>query len=89
MIKSNDVSRLEISDRMIQEIITAYPDIQNELKSKFDTEFLNEIQKNQFADESEAEDIEADSTTASTLLITSATIGAVALGVYTYYKLKK
>ena len=47
MVKSGDTQRMELSERMIAEL-SMNPEVIKNLGSKFDTDFLTDMQKNEF-----------------------------------------
>ena len=86
MVKSGDNTRIELSERMIQELSMNKEVIAN-LTSKFDTDFLTDVQKNEFEEGPFEDEAEAETDTQTTILI--AAFGVIAIGALTYLKFRK
>lgn len=87
MIKSGETQRLEVSQRMIEEISVKTGVVESMNGKNFDTDFLTEAQKGQFVEEDEEQEAEVDTDSQTTLLL--ATFGVLAVGAFAYFKLKK
>jgi hypothetical protein len=92
MIKSGDTSRIELSINMIAEL-EVIPEVMKNLKSKFDTEFLSQMQKNEFeegpGEEDQNEEEAATESDDKTTTIILATFGVLSIAVFTYLKFRK